>query len=389
MTAAEIIAWGGLLVMLYAYFGYPLLLLVLGARRRFQWAEAGEYRPRVTILFAAWNEAEVIAEKLDNSLSQGYPSELLDVVVVSDCSDDGTDEIVEEYAARSGRVRLLRAAERQGKSAALNLGAPAAQGEIVVFTDANAVFASDAVEWLVRPFADPRVGAVSGQLHYQDAGGAGLSESAYWRYEQRVKAAESALGSLLGANGSIFAIRRELYQSLRPRDVSDFRIPYEALLRGLRVVLEPRAKSYETTAGDLWGEYRRKVRIMARAIPTMLSLVAPTLARTQVMVAWQLISHKVLREVQGVFFLAMLGGAAWGAALHDLPLTVFLFLQLALFLAGIVGWRAPARGALRKLRLAAHYNMIVLASAGALWLWVTGSIKPTWAPARPGGGAEP
>jgi len=388
MIAAEIIAWGGLVVMLYAYFGYPLLLLVLGTRRRFQVAEASEYRPRVTILFAAWNEVQVIAEKLGNSLSQSYPPELLDVVVVSDCSGDGTDEIAKQYASRSGRVRLLRATERQGKSAALNLGAPAAQGEIVVLTDANAVFAEDAVERLIGPFADSRVGAVSGQLHYQDAAGAGLSESAYWRYEQRVKTAESALGSLLGANGSIFATRRELCAPLRPREVSDFRIPYEALLRGFRVVLEPRAKSYETTAGNLWAEYRRKVRIMARAIPMMLSLVAPTLARGRVLVAWQLVSHKVLREVQGVFFLAMLGGAAWGALLHDLPLTVFLYLQLSLFLAGTIGWKAPARGILRKLRLAAHYNMIVLASAGALWLWLTGSIKPTWAPARPSGRAE-
>jgi cellulose synthase/poly-beta-1,6-N-acetylglucosamine synthase-like glycosyltransferase len=381
VSMPEAMGWGALLMMLYTYFGYLLLLAALARARRPQPAPPDAPLPPVTVVLAAWNEQACIAEKLENTLSQRYPPELLSVIVVSDGSTDFTDTIVEGYERRTGRVRLLHTAGRQGKSAALNVGVPAAETSIVVLTDANALFTPDAVELLMRHFADPHIGAVSGQLQYLDAAGEGMTESAYWRYEQRVKRAESALRSLLGANGSIYAIRRELFRPLHSRDVNDFRIPYQALLEGFQVVLEPRAVSHETTAGGLWAEYRRKVRIMARAIPMMLSLVLPTLARGRLRLVWQLVSHKLLREVQGLFFLGMLGGAAWGAALGDRPLTAFLVLQLALYLAGVVGWTVRARP-LRPLRLAAHYDMIALASVAALWLWLTGSIKPTWTPAR-------
>ncbi len=373
--------------MVYAYFGYPLLLHVVGRLRRRPALTPAKRLPKATLVIAAWNEEDVIGEKLENSLSQTYPEDLLDVVVVSDGSTDATDTIVADYAARTKRVTLLRTSGRQGKSSALNLGIPTATGEIVVLTDANAMFSPDAIASLVRPFGDSRVGAVSGQLQYAAGGGVGEGESVYWRYEQRVKRAESALGSLLGANGSIYAVRRELFRPLLPRDVDDFRIPYEALLRGAYAVLEPAARSTEPTAGKLWAEYRRKVRIMATAIPMMLGLIGPTLARGRLLLLWQLISHKVLREIQAVFFLGMFLGAAWGAALGDRWLLAFLVFQIGLCAAGAIGWRGRTGG--RLLRLAAHYNMIVLASLAAFALWITGRVRPTWEPARGGAGQTP
>jgi cellulose synthase/poly-beta-1,6-N-acetylglucosamine synthase-like glycosyltransferase len=278
---------------------------------------------------------------------------------------------------------VLHTAGRQGKSVALNTGVPEARGEIVVLTDANAMFRRDAVARLVPPFNDTRVGAVSGELRYHRETGIGEGEGVYWRYEQMVKRSESALHSLLGANGSIYAMRKRLFRPLHPRDVNDFRIPYEVLLQGYWVVLEPEAVSFEHTAGELWAEYRRKVRIMARAIPMMLALVWPTLRRRRLLALWQLVSHKIMREVQGVFFLAALGGAAWGAALGDLSLSLFLVAQVALYILGVLGWALPAVSRWRPARLAAHYDMIALASVAALWLWLTGGIRATWAPARP------
>jgi cellulose synthase/poly-beta-1,6-N-acetylglucosamine synthase-like glycosyltransferase len=393
MTAPATIAWGALCVFLYGYFGYPLLLAVLARLRRGRPLALRDIQPRVTMVVTAWNEDQVIAEKIENTLALDYPPDKLDLIVVSDGSTDLTDEIVTSYAQRptpgaaegTGRVRLLHTAGRQGKSAALNLGVPEATGEIVVLTDANAVFQKDAIARLVRPFGDSRVGAVSGQLHYHQETALGEGEGAYWRYEQAVKRSESALRSLLGANGSIYAIRKRLFRPVHPRDVNDFRIPYDVLLQGYWVVLEPEAVSFEHTAGNLWAEYRRKVRIMARAIPMMLALIWPTLARRRLLALWQLLSHKLLREIQGLFFLGALGGAAWGAVSRDLWLSGFLAAQVALYLLGTLGWALPSVFRWRPARLAAHFNMIALASVAALWLWLTGRVRPTWAPARPKG----
>lgn len=387
MSAPAVIAWGAFLVLIYAYFGYPLLLLIIGRLRRMPPLVTSDALPRVTMVIAAWNEENVIARKLDNALSQSYPQHLLDVIVVSDGSTDATDEIAAGYAERTKRVTLLRTSDRQGKSGALNVGVPAAAGDIVVLTDANAMFAPDAVASLVRPFADDRIGVVSGQLHYVNHDSAGEGEGAYWRYEQRVKRAESALGALLGANGSIYAIRREFFRPLRHRDVDDFRIPYEALLRGSQAVIEPAAESFEPTAGDLWAEYRRKVRIMATAIPMMLALIGPTLVRGRLLLLWQLISHKVLREIQGLFFLGMLIGSGWGTAIGDHWLLALLMAQIALLGGGAAGWARSVPW--RVLKLAAHYDMIVIASLAALGLWVSGRVRPTWQPSRASAAESP
>jgi len=379
--AAHLIAWGALAILCYAYFGYPVLLALAVRLRRPAPVQRGDARPSVTVVVAAWNEAPTIAAKIENTLSQDYPPDLLDMIVVSDASTDGTDDIVAGYAARTERVSLLRTEGRQGKSVALNLGVPTAKGEIVVLTDADATFEPDAVAQLAKPFADPRVGAVSGQLRYRTSGGLDEGEGAYWHYEQRVKQLESSLHSLLGANGSIYAIRRNLFRPLRALDVNDLRIPYEVLLQGYLVVLEPAARSYEAPAPSLWAEYRRKVRIMSRAIATVLLLVGRTVARRRMAFLWQLISHKLFREIQAIFFAGMLFGAGWGTALGDGVLSLFFAGQLALYLLGAVAWAFP-RAVPRLLRLAAHFDMIALASFAALALWLTGRARATWQPAR-------
>jgi len=382
-TTAQLIAWGALAILVYAYFGYPAILYLLARIRRSTPPSLGEEQPPVTVLVAAWNEQDVIAEKIENTLSQDYPPNLLDVIVVSDGSTDGTDEIVQRYAKETGRVRLLHTQGRQGKSVALNVGVTHTSRDVIVMTDANAMFERDAVAKLVRAMSDPKVGAVSGQLNYPTGEGTADTEGAYWRYEQKVKRLESSLGSLLGANGSIYAIRRELVPSLHPRDVNDFRVPYEALLRGYAVVLDPAAISSEPAAPSLLAEYRRKVRIMSRAIPMMIALVWTTLRHGRSFALWQLISHKLLREVQGIFFVAMLLGAGWGLMLGDVLLSAFLAGQAGLYLLGVLGWTVPAVGRFRLARLAAHFDMIVLASVMALCLYATGQVKSTWQPARP------
>jgi len=360
--------------LLYAYLGYPLLLAC--ARPFLSRACAtGRQTPRVSVIVAAHDEAEVIEEKIHNFLALDYPADRRELVVVSDASSDGTDEIVRR--SESQRVVLIRQERQAGKSAALNRGAEVSSGDILVFTDANSMFSPNALRELLSPFADPRVGAASGVLQYE-ADGANSGEGIYWRYEQVVKKLESAIGRLLGANGAIYAIRRELVPHLHPLDVNDFRVPYEALLRGKDVVLVPAATASERAAPSVGGEMARKVRIMSRALPMFLSLLVPTLARGRPFLAWELISHKILREIQAVFFLGMLAGAIWGAMAGTTLGPWLLGVQVVGYSVGVAGWLSATLRRARPVQAATYMTMIAVASVWALARWVGGRNRATW-----------
>ena len=202
----------GLLV--YTYFLYPGLLWLFTVGRKVHKPDAPVEWPAVSVIIAAYNEKLVIRDKLENALSLDYPAERLQIVVVSDCSDDGTDEIVNEFAERG--VVLERTANRSGKTVAQNAGVRRARGDILVFSDANSMYDSSALKELVRALADPSVGCACGELTYlnPEDRSAGRGEGLYWRYEQFLKRRESALSSLVGANGAIYAMRKELFEDL-------------------------------------------------------------------------------------------------------------------------------------------------------------------------------
>ncbi len=371
MTGATLF-WVGLSALGYVYLGYPLLLALFAhlLRRRPQPGDGAFF---VSMIVAAHNEAEVIEAKLRNALDLDYSRDRLELIVVSDASDDGTDEIVAKHQG----VVLIRQEQRGGKSAALNRGAEAARGKILVFSDANSMFAPDALLRLTAPLADPRVGAVSGALHYEaDATGSG--EGLYWRYEQMVKALESKCGRLVGANGAIYAIRRSLYPHLRPLDVNDFRVPYQALLEGMSVVLVPDAIAVERAAPTVGGELARKVRIMSRALPMFFRLLPSTLTAGRPFVAWQLVSHKLLREIQGVFFIAMLGGAIWASVAEGAVGWPALIVQMVGYGLGAMGWLFSPLRRLLPIQLATYVTMIAVASVWALVRWATGGNRATW-----------
>jgi cellulose synthase/poly-beta-1,6-N-acetylglucosamine synthase-like glycosyltransferase len=361
----------GLAALAYAYAGYPILLAllapILGVR-----IAAGEFAPSVSIVLAAHNEKDVIEEKVENTLRLDYPPDLLQLVIVSDASDDGTDEIVSRYA-ESG-VLLVRQEPQAGKSAALNRGLVEASGEIIVFCDANSMFSVGAIRELVAPFADARIGAVSGALIYE-ADAARSGEALYWRYEQVVKRLESKLGRLLGAN---VAIRRELVPELHPLEVNDFRIPYEALLRGWQVVVASKATATERAAPSVGGEMARKVRIMGRALPMFFNLLGRTLAAGRPLVAWQLVSHKISRETQSVFFLSMLAGAVWAVTAGSALGSWLLGVQVVGYGLGVAGWAvSPLRRAL-PIRICTYVTMIAVTSVWAMGRWMSGRNRATW-----------
>ena len=308
MTLLEWLFWSLLFLGLYPYVVYPLLVVVLGKLLGRRIAGSDDYLPRVTVLTAAFNEARHIAATVRNKLEQDYPAHLLEVIVVSDESTDGTDEIVTRIAQADGRVRLIRQVPRQGKTAGLNLAMAQARGEIIVFSDANSIYRVDTVRRLVRNFADGRVGYVTGRMLYVNPDGSLVGDgcSAFMRYENRLRAAETRLGSLVGVDGGVDAVRRALYQPMRADQLPDFVLPLSVVQQGYRAVFEPEAIVTEDTLTTESSEYRMRVRVALRALWALWDKRGLLNPFFNPIFAWQLWSHKVLRYLSFLPLLAAL-----------------------------------------------------------------------------------
>ena len=285
----------------YVYAGYIVLLRVLVRILGERVIYVAPITPSVTLLISAYNEAAVIRKKLENALDLDYPHDLLEIVVVSDASDDGTDEIVEEYAPRG--VRLFRQAERRGKTEGLNAVMPTVRTDVVVFSDANAMYSRDALLMLVRNFADGDVGCVTGEAQYVPHGDAvaDVGERLYWGYEMQIKRLETSLGSMVGGDGAIYAIRTPLWRTLPPNAINDFMNPLQIVAAGWRATYEPMATCLEETAGDTRAEYKRRVRIVSRSWRAVLHTPQVLNPFRVGIFAWSILSHKVLRWFSGFF----------------------------------------------------------------------------------------
>ena len=223
----------------------------------------GQAQPSVSLVISAYNEQDIIREKIENALQLNYPREQLEVMVISDASDDQTDEIVQQYADQN--VRLFRQDQRLGKSAGLTQFCPQSAGDILVFTDANSMFQADAISNLVRHFDNPKIGYTVGKQLYDNTEGASAdSENIYWSIELKLKEWESRLSSVVGADGAIYALRKELFEPLAAEDINDFLLPLKVVVQGYRGIFEPEAICYEEAAPDFNGEFRRKYRIVNR-----------------------------------------------------------------------------------------------------------------------------
>lgn len=351
-AAWEALAALSLGAVVYSYALYPLLLIALAALRQasgdvaYVWRKADRRRPasrelpRVDVIVAAFNERAHIAARIANLLEQDYPADRLRVLVGSDGSNDGTDDILR--GQRDPRVDAQVYAVNRGKSSVLNDLVARASAPILVFSDANTDFDAQAIRRLVAHFDREDVGAVSGELRLR-AGGGDNRDSLYWRYEQVLKLFEARLGALLGANGAIYAIRRELWTPLRPDTIcDDFCVAMNVSARRMRVVYEPEAWAEEDTPPAIADEYRRRVRI---GIGNFQALVRHPgyVTQTSLATSFAYISHKVLRWIAphllllGLFASAVLAwdSPAWGA---------FALLQAAGYIAAALLWRRSVRG---------------------------------------------
>jgi cellulose synthase/poly-beta-1,6-N-acetylglucosamine synthase-like glycosyltransferase len=261
--------------------------------------------PQLSIIIAAYNEEKEIGRKLENILSLDYPRERLEVIIASDGSSDRTNAIVQNYEDRG--IKLL-ALPRLGKAGALNAAAAASTGEILVFSDANSMYAADALRALARPFADVKVGGVAGNQCYlkkKEMNSVGAGEHSYWDFDRIMKQFESSAGNTISATGAIYAIRRSLFEPVQEGVTDDFFTSTSVIAKGDRLVFAPDAIAYESVAGTSKTEFGRKVRVITRGLRGVF------IARRQLLnpfrygfYAIQLFSHKALRRL--VVFLLLL-----------------------------------------------------------------------------------
>ncbi len=382
---AKCLFWSCLLLVGYSYLLYPVVLAVAcrlqrlcGSKNAVPVQDPAEW-PRVTMLVAAYNEASVIREKIENSLAIDYPAGRLRVVIASDGSSDGTDEIV--AACQDPRIQLISYTDRGGKIGVLNRTIPNLEDDLLVMSDANTMYAPDAVKKLARHFADERVGCVVGELTLQDAAGGGSGEGLYWKYETLLKRMESKLGFQIGATGGIFALRRKLFRRLPAGTiVEDFVTGMKILEAGHRVCYEPAARATETTAPTMRDEMRRKARIGAGGFQAI-GLTAAMLNPLRGLPAVGYWSHKILRWFAPFL---ILGAIAANVALVAEPLyALFLAGQLAALAIGLQGLqpRAIDHKLIRPVR---YFFLMNLALFIGFFRFLRGTQRVTWEQAARG-----
>lgn len=379
MLAMEITLWSALMLIAYAYVGYPCILMVLSIFRS-RGVNKGEIAPSVSLILTAYNEEQRIAQKLDNTLKLVYPNTALEILVASDCSSDRTDEIVSSYAKHG--VRLVRAPVRKGKEAAQKLAVQEASGEILVFSDVATILSEDAITNIVKNFHDPTVGCVSSVDRFLDKDGRISGEGAYVRYEMFLRSLETRVNSLVGLSGSFFAARSAVCKQAWSEDLqSDFNTVLNSMRVGLRGVADPDSIGYYKNIADERKEFDRKVRTVLRGISVfMKSLVLVNPVRYPIF-AWQLMSHKLCRWLVPFAMLSALASNAI-LAISSGGYRTLLALQIVFYSVALGGLlcRPLQRSPLVKLPA---FFLLVNASIFKAWIrYWSGERLVAWEPSR-------
>ncbi|MCD4677445.1 MAG: glycosyltransferase family 2 protein [Desulfobacula sp.] len=377
----EIIFFLSVFMVFYVYFGYPAaiyLLSTISPNKR----NKNNNEPFVTILIAAFNEEDCIEKTIKNKLELNYPKERYEVIVISDESTDQTDDIVKKYETE--KVRLLRQVPRAGKTSALNMAVPGSKGEIIVFSDANSIYDPNVLKKLVANFADPAVGYVSGKMIYTDPDGSVIGDgcSAYMKYENFLRKMESKLGSIVGVDGGVDAVRKELYQPMNTDQLPDFVLPLKVVEQGYRVVYEPEAILKEASLKQPEDEYRMRVRVSLRALWALYDMRQLFSIRKSGIFAWQLISHKVLRYLCFVFLVSAFLSNLILINRSMLYLVLFIF-QILLYLGSFASQILEKKGYKYKILYYLYYFVLLnKASAHAFFKFIKGQKMVIWTPRK-------
>ena len=378
--AAEIVFWTSLAGLIYSYALYPVAIwvcaLVFGTKRIAPAQLSDDELPFVSVLIAAYNEDAVIADRIANALQIDYPSSKLEIVIASDGSTDQTNTIVARHP--DARVRLLEYPTRQGKAAVLNAAFRELRGEIVVLSDANTNMDAAAVRNLVRWFQVPEVGVVCGRLVLTDPVTGTNVDGQYWKYETFLKDCESRLGALLGANGAIYAIRRELYAGIRRNTlIDDFVIPLLTQLRtGCSIEYDAAALAFEETPAGIDSEFKRRARIGTggfQSVPVLWTLLDPMRG----WISFTYFSHKIARWLCPFLLIGTFASSLLLSGRH--PYDFLLGAQVGLYLIAGAGTRITSPGLASKcLRLTTLFAGMNLALLVGFWRWLTTEPHGAW-----------
>jgi poly-beta-1,6-N-acetyl-D-glucosamine synthase len=386
MSRADVLAyafWCAACLMLYTYAGYPLWIY-LRSRLDPRPLRQKPIFPSISIILAVHNGAALLRQKVDHLLSLDYPQDRVEIVIVSDGSTDGTDDILREFA--DPPVRSIRTSEHRGKAAALNLGMQSATGEILLFVDIRPWIENNALQLLLSNFADPQVGCVAGELVLRDDGhdaGTKVVGGLYWRYEQWIRNCEAKVDSPLGVYGGFYAVRRELARGLPEGTILDDMLqPLSVIRQGYRSVIDLRARVYDTWPKSLRGEFHRKVRTLAGNF--QLLQLAPWLLLRQNRLRFELISHKLLRLLVPVLLLILLISSAL-LANHSLLYAGALSAQILFYILAALG---TGRGTPALMRIAAPASAFFMLNAAVVvgfykFVFTRGPLWTIWTTAAP------
>jgi len=363
-----------LCVLFYTYLAYPILVALCARVWPLAITKDAEFTPMVSALIPVYNAKQFIVEKLESLLAQDYPSDRFEILLFSDCSDDGSDECIEEYIAKyPGKIRLLRAEKRSGKPSAINAMRKQAKGEVFLMTDIRQALHPQCLRELVSHLADSRVGAVSGNLELRGALGAGL----YWKYEKWIRRSEARFRGLVGVTGAIYAVRAVDLPDL-PVGITldDMWVPMRLRLQGKRITLAQEAVAYDEAFDDD-KEFGRKTRTLAGNY--QLFTVLPRLLIPFVNPSWfEVFSHKIMRLLCPWALLALVPMSALGLAFatSSEEYTAMFLLSLGqagFYLSALAGRRAGKFGVIARTFVVMNYAAIV-----GLWKYMRGSQKVTW-----------
>lgn len=380
-TAAIIVFWTSAAALVYTYVGYPLLVF-LASRLFPKTINRADFEPLVSVVITAYNEERDIAAKLDNTLQIDYPPEKMEIIVASDCSSDRTEEIVRRYAERG--VKLYRQESRLGKTSAQNMAAEKAAGEIILFSDATTAYEKNVLRAMLPNFADESIGCVAGKLFYVNRGEThvGAGARSYWNYETFLKECESRAGSLIGASGCLYAVRKRAYQPMYAEACSDFLIATVVRRQNLRTVFEPNAVCTEETNDQSGKEMRMRVRVISQTLADLWRNREMLNPLKSGFYAVELFSHKVLRYAVP-FFLISLFISSFAAAFYSNFFAFAFGLQIIFYSLALAAWILERREIkIRLLAIPLYFALANLASLVGFWKFLKGERYASWEPIR-------
>ncbi|MBM4340825.1 MAG: glycosyltransferase family 2 protein [Deltaproteobacteria bacterium] len=366
--------WLSFFVVIYAYFGYPFLLMLLSRKKRESDTHNSNdrYEQSASLIIPVHNEEKIISDKIQNTLSLDYPKNKLEILIISDGSTDRTGEIARRYG--NDGVKYFEQPVRKGKAAALNRGLREAKNEIIVFSDASIILEEKALRNLLRRFSDKRTGCVSGEDYIPGEGG----EGAYGRYELFLRNLESRIGSIVGASGCFYAQRRDLCEPFPEGLAPDFFSVLKTVEKGFRAVTEPTAKGMMRSVPDPKSEFERKVRTLLRGMTTLIHFKHLLNPFKFGIFSIQLISHKLIRWSIGVFLILLFFSNLF--LLSSKIYATFFWLQVAFYGMAAIGWMGSSRPFI--FRIPFFFSMVNLSALVAWGKYLSGHRQEIWEPSK-------